>query len=92
MTPAGLEPAIPGSVGRCLIHWATGPSLPAVDAAASCTELRSPLERQSVQQTQLMDMVFMHEVLKAQARSLLGGQGLDYCQACTDTIQATSYV
>ena len=27
MTPAGLEPAIPGSVGRCLIHWATGPSV-----------------------------------------------------------------
>ena len=25
MTPAGLDPAIPGSVGRCLIHWATGP-------------------------------------------------------------------
>ena len=25
MIPAGLEPAIPGSVGRCLIHWATGP-------------------------------------------------------------------
>ena len=25
MTPAGLESAIPGSVGRCLIHWATGP-------------------------------------------------------------------
>ena len=25
MTPAGLEPAIPGSVGRCLIHWATVP-------------------------------------------------------------------
>ena len=25
MTPAGLEPAIPGSVGRCLIHWAKGP-------------------------------------------------------------------
>ena len=25
MTPAGLEPAIPGSVGRCLIHWTTGP-------------------------------------------------------------------
>ena len=22
----GLEPAIPDSVGRCLIHWATGPS------------------------------------------------------------------
>ena len=27
MTPAGLEPAIPGSVGRCLIHWATRPSV-----------------------------------------------------------------
>ena len=27
MTPAGLEPAIPGSVGRCLIHWATGPDV-----------------------------------------------------------------
>ena len=27
MTPAGLEPAIPGSVGRCLIHWATGPPI-----------------------------------------------------------------
>ena len=25
LTPARLEPAIPGSVGRCLIHWATGP-------------------------------------------------------------------
>jgi hypothetical protein len=25
MTPAGPEPAIPGSVGRWLIHWATGP-------------------------------------------------------------------
>ena len=25
MTPAGLEPAMPGSIGRCLIHWATGP-------------------------------------------------------------------
>ena len=25
MTPAGLEPAIPGSVGRCLIYWATVP-------------------------------------------------------------------
>jgi hypothetical protein len=24
MIPAGLEPAIPGSAGRCLIHWATG--------------------------------------------------------------------
>ena len=27
MTPAGLEPAVPGSVGRCLIHWATGPMI-----------------------------------------------------------------
>ena len=26
VTPVGLEPTIPGSVGRCLIHWATGPS------------------------------------------------------------------
>ena len=25
MTPVGLEPTIPGSVGRCLIHGATGP-------------------------------------------------------------------
>ena len=25
MTLVGLEPTIPGSVGRCLIHWATGP-------------------------------------------------------------------
>ena len=25
MTPVGLEPTIPRSVGRCLIHWATGP-------------------------------------------------------------------
>ena len=27
MTPAGLERAIPGSVGRCLIHWATAPDI-----------------------------------------------------------------
>jgi hypothetical protein len=26
MTPAGLEPALPGSVSRCLIPWATGPA------------------------------------------------------------------
>ena len=26
MISAGLEPAFPGSVGRCLIHWATRPS------------------------------------------------------------------
>ena len=25
LTPVGLGPTIPGSVGRCLIHWATGP-------------------------------------------------------------------
>ena len=25
MTPVGLEPTIPGSAGRCLIYWATGP-------------------------------------------------------------------
>ena len=25
MIPVGLEPTIPGSVGRCLVHWATGP-------------------------------------------------------------------
>ena len=28
MTSARLEPAIPGSVGRCLLHWATGPCAP----------------------------------------------------------------
>ena len=27
LTPVGLEPAIPGSVGQCLIHWATRPSV-----------------------------------------------------------------
>ena len=27
MTPVGLEPTIPGSVGRRLIHWATGLSM-----------------------------------------------------------------
>lgn len=27
VTPAGLEPATPGCVGRCLIHLATGPSV-----------------------------------------------------------------
>ena len=26
MTLVGLEPTISGSVDRCLIHWATGPS------------------------------------------------------------------
>ena len=29
---------------------------------------------------------------KVQARGLLGGQGLDYCQTRTDTIQATCHV
>ena len=35
MTPAGLEPAIPGSVGRCHIHWATGPDESEVAARAA---------------------------------------------------------
>ena len=34
MTPAGLEPAIPGSVGQCLIHWATRPAHACRTAAA----------------------------------------------------------
>ena len=34
MTPAGLERAIPGLVGRCLIHWATGPLAPKKNGAA----------------------------------------------------------
>ena len=40
MTPVGLEPTIPGSVGRCLIHWATGPS-------ARCEELLPDAEAKS---------------------------------------------
>ena len=36
MTPAGLEPAIPGSVGRCLIHWATGPVVSKQDSCLQC--------------------------------------------------------
>ena len=35
MTMAGFKPAIPGSVGRCHIHWATGPSGDLADAAKS---------------------------------------------------------
>ena len=27
IAPARFEPAIPGSVGRCFIHWATGPDV-----------------------------------------------------------------
>ena len=49
LTSAGLEPAIPGSVGRCLIHWATGPvdpclgessiALPPVHAASTYRDM-----------------------------------------------------
>ena len=42
MTPAGLEPAIPGSVGRCLIHWATGP-LSTISEEA-CSDPLGPVE------------------------------------------------
>ena len=43
MTPAGLEPAIPGSVGRCLIHWATGPVGPCCcqQLTTCCSALQS---------------------------------------------------
>ena len=44
MTPAGLEPTIPGSVGRCLIHWATGPWL-FERRSASWLLLSQPTER-----------------------------------------------
>ena len=39
MTPAGLEPAIPGSVGRCLIHWATGPDVRARSEAVAMVDV-----------------------------------------------------
>ena len=42
MTPAGLEPAIPGSVGRCLIHWATGPSDARIQHKLSIIGRREP--------------------------------------------------
>ena len=42
MTPAGLKPAIPGSVGRCLIHWATGPSDACIQRKFSIIRLRGP--------------------------------------------------
>ena len=44
MTPAGLEPANPGSVGRCLIHWATGPCLRSL-AISSGTAYMRPLRK-----------------------------------------------
>jgi hypothetical protein len=39
MNPAGLEPAIPGSVGRCLIHWATGPLVNVCTAGCSAARV-----------------------------------------------------
>ena len=39
MNPAGLEPAIPGSVGRCLIHWATGPLVNVYTAGCSAARV-----------------------------------------------------
>ena len=47
MTLAGLELAIPGSVGRCLIHWATGPAardlrFPLRGARSICWRTLSP--------------------------------------------------
>ena len=44
MTPAGLEPAIPGSVGRCLIHWVKGPCLRTVAVSSSTLSMR-PLRK-----------------------------------------------
>ena len=41
MTPAGLEPAIPGSVGRCLIHWATGPDVRCLRGAPNALFVKS---------------------------------------------------
>ena len=43
MTSAGLEAAIPGSVGRCLIHWATRPSDPWLEAG-TCTIDSAPAQ------------------------------------------------
>ena len=43
MTSAGLQPAIPGSVGRCLIHWATRPSDPCLEAG-TCTIDSAPAQ------------------------------------------------
>ena len=43
MTPAGLELAIPGSVGRCLIHWATGTSVQRANLYISAVKAVSAL-------------------------------------------------
>ena len=45
MTPVGLEPTIPGSVGRCLIHWATGPCVIRDDVAASTDTQQTQVTR-----------------------------------------------
>ena len=37
---AGLEPTISGSIGRCLVHWATGPDVDfMLGGACSCSAL-----------------------------------------------------
>ena len=60
MTPAGLEPAIPGSVGRCLIHWATGPS-GGIDAQAMLTAAKAEAEANSLKQKTITPMLLQLE-------------------------------
>ena len=49
MTLAGLEHAVPGSVGRCLFHWATGPDehkpVTEQDATGACPQHPTALAR-----------------------------------------------
>ena len=47
MILAGLEPAIPGSVGRCLIHWATGPDICVVHLMLQARDPNSPPQHES---------------------------------------------
>ena len=51
MTPAGLEPAIPGFVGRCLFHGATGPLVEMKsEHVDSAQEANSPQARKHTEQ------------------------------------------
>ena len=47
MILAGLEPAILGSVGRCLIHWATGPDICVVHLMLQACDPNSPPQHES---------------------------------------------
>ena len=97
MTPAGLEPAIPGSVGRCLIHWATGPLVDSMQNVQDAKARRCATVEQGKCATSFFAICSQHHhglcgaALRQKKRGKKAGDVYDECKSRICACRSWSY-